>query len=457
MPQKNQQELERRFIPLAEFRVDDTDPRGTFSGYGNVKGVIDAYGSIFADGSYESSIPSLLENGFVPDTHAADSDFIYTILGAYGYFTELREDPKGLFTKGIFHSDPEAQVIRTRSQERAADKKSVGMSIGFNTISHFYIQKKDYNTELIKYLKPEYYAEGMKIAQNFPQIEIKTEVKIYEISLTLMPANDKSLVTQINSAQMNMNELAVGGGGANGTVLSTEKTKEGRSKYLGNYTEENANMAALCSVLNDLYYNVYYTVVYCETMTVEERTQMLSDALDEFKEINLAIFSIIAKWDAVEDAQDMEALRNDLRAVFTDPKDLLPITGLNKKELGQRAITALSSYIGSAISRTKLQESQKAKGIRAGKVLSDENYSTLKTLSDEMKTHHESLGGCMSMLDDFLSKYAPSDKGNGSQPNEDDAMATELNNNVVVETDSTKTASLRTRLLRLKLNNISQN
>ncbi len=121
--------LEKRVLGIGhELRA--LDPKegdsGGFSGYANLTGIVDEYSSMFMRGCY-TNLDSLVRDGFVPVGHD------WGELGV-AYITLAEEREKGLYIEVRFHSDADAQRVRTRVQERIANNKSVSLSIGFFTL-----------------------------------------------------------------------------------------------------------------------------------------------------------------------------------------------------------------------------------------------------------------------------------------------------------------------------------
>jgi len=121
--------LEKRVLGIGhELRA--LDPKegdsGGFSGYANLTGIVDEYSSMFMRGCY-TNLDSLVRDGFVPVGHDWEE------LGV-AFITLAEEREKGLYIEVRFHSDADAQRVRTRVQERIANNKSVSLSIGFFTL-----------------------------------------------------------------------------------------------------------------------------------------------------------------------------------------------------------------------------------------------------------------------------------------------------------------------------------
>ncbi len=158
---------ETLFLEVKGGTLTDT---GEISGYGNVKGNIDRVKDRVMPGAYKN-LDRLLTEGFLSKGHDWSPD------GAIGYLTEVKEDSNGLFFKAQFHSDEDAQRIRTRVKERMEAGKSVGLSIGYE-IDEGGAEFKNEGGERVRLLK---------------------SISVFEIALAPVPANTLSIATGIKS------------------------------------------------------------------------------------------------------------------------------------------------------------------------------------------------------------------------------------------------------------------
>ena len=402
---KSSPELQKRYIPLNQFRVDDNDPRGNLKGYGNVKGMIDSYGTLMIDGCYTNCIPALLANGFIPDTHSAQDGFVYTLRSNCGFFTNVKEDDKGLYIEGVYHSDGESQMIRTKVKERLDAGKSMGLSVGFFEVRSFLINAKDYASELPKYLHKEYLDDGLEAAKGFGSIKIMQEINVVEVSLTTTPANVASQVISARTTKMEKSEMQ-------------PRVSEIRSDYMGGKAEKHATISALSSLVSDLFYNDFYdSVDDSDGSSADDRNARLGKAVDEFKECVLSIHSSLSKLSEGmgEDdngTDDQSQMMSQIRVLFANPKSLIPLAGMSNKEQGIAALAAVKAFLQRQISLAELRSSEKIKGIRSGKAVSKDKYEQIKSIRDDITECHESYTDDMSehlaKMDDFLSKYDPS-------------------------------------------------
>lgn len=405
---------ERLNVVLREFQVQDgPNGRGTWSGYANTFGFLDSnYGGINIPGCFTQSLPSFLQNGFVPDSHSAANNYEYTILGTYGYPTLCREDAKGLYFEGEFHGDSEAQVVRQRMQERQAAGLSVGMSIGWSTEKSFRIYPKDYQTELPKYLSAEEQQAGLKEALNWPSILIRQQNNLIETSLTLTPANTQSLVTEVQSKQ------------------------EMKSEKLGTYLDVDTELGLtqISVLINALFYGIAYDV-FCDPVPSAENRVVWQGALMEFVGYCLQIYDAYIAAEAAEgepmndemgnpvSTEDMPMMAAQFfRNNFINPKLLAPAGAMATKQFAQHALTVVRQFHAHEQSLAEKRAQRQILGRLAGKVISQPNHDALKDTTDalesEMADHQKAMKQCVQDLRTFLDKFDPkSDKANAEDVN----------------------------------------
>lgn len=165
-------------FPLAELKIAGADGQaGSFEGYASVFGTVDSYGDTIDPGAYAETIPQFLSRGFISWGH----DWNLPI----GIVTSAREDAKGLFISGEFHSDSEAQKYRSRASERVAAGKFMGLSIGYETLEW----------EMRQVAVPYRNSWG----ELSDKVRALTKIKLYETSLVTVPAEENSGLTAIKS------------------------------------------------------------------------------------------------------------------------------------------------------------------------------------------------------------------------------------------------------------------
>ena len=151
-------EREYKDIKFGLAKVDDE--AGSFDGYGSVFSVIDSYGDVVEPGAFKRTLRA---NGSFPLLWSHDPSKPIGIITAI-------EDDKGLKIHGELNLDLVAgQEIRSLIKQGAVR----GISIGYEAVKHVFDDK-----EKVRRLK---------------------EIKLWELSLVVFPANPKSLVSNIKS------------------------------------------------------------------------------------------------------------------------------------------------------------------------------------------------------------------------------------------------------------------
>src|SRR5687767_2645760 len=117
--------MERKTVALVGAKVQDAG-HGSFSGYASVWNDLDLQGDRVAKGAYTATLPRFRERGFIAWSH----DWSNPI----AMITAAREDDKGLWIAADFHSDPDAQRVRTRVRERLDRGQFMGLSIGYEPV-----------------------------------------------------------------------------------------------------------------------------------------------------------------------------------------------------------------------------------------------------------------------------------------------------------------------------------
>lgn len=141
-----------------------TEGAGELSGYGSTFVNWDSVRERPIKGAFARHLKAFTDDGFIAVGHDWSALPVASVTDAY-------EDDHGLFFKAAFHSTPEAQAARTVTTERLARGKSVKLSIGYEV------------------LQDEYVEEG----------RLLKDVKLYEISLVTVPANQAATVTGAKS------------------------------------------------------------------------------------------------------------------------------------------------------------------------------------------------------------------------------------------------------------------
>lgn len=365
---------EYKYIPLTGFKGLD-EGNGKLEGYPSVFGDIDSYGDIIPKGAYQNTIEDFKQNGFIAHSHDWD------VTGAVAMPVEVREDEYGLFCVAEFHSTQDAQDVRTKVRERLAAGKSVGLSIGFSMNSApSYIYRKDYETELPKYLDPTRLGELMEKAKGFDKLRILSDIKLYEYSIVTTPAQK---IAQVTSAK-------------------SEGESEVKS-YFGEYVEEMLTISACSSLTDILFWCVLYQSIYDESKSLDEKLAMVSEGLDEYKGHILKACKALLEGKGPESMDDAKGV---FESLFADPKIVQNYKSSLEPELGLiKQAELMVSANNACITR---MEERKNFRVKEGRELSSANRNKLKELSEQ-------LGAGKSTLDALIEATEPQPKMDGAQ------------------------------------------
>lgn len=216
-----QQPLFRDFAPRIQVRaVSDDTPNGGGSGCGNVTGYLDSWGTMVLPGAFEECIPFLNESGFLCDGHGHSTNG-YTEESNLGFFNAVSEDEEGLQLGWLYHSKQCAQDARTTLAERLANGKTSGLSIGFfvgdgrtspkgwtydpdedmpEGTDYICVYAQHFEEVLIEVSKPEFLKDNLARAANCTSIYLFLRVHVFEVSQTLVPANEVSLIAEVRNS-----------------------------------------------------------------------------------------------------------------------------------------------------------------------------------------------------------------------------------------------------------------
>lgn len=160
-------------FPFLEAKAIDDAPNGGLLGYLSVFGRTDSYGDTVRPGAFEKTIPDFLRDGFIAWAHDWETPVAMPMVA--------REDARGLYIEAHYHSDPTSQRARAITNERLEAGKRMGLSIGYEAESY----------EMEKVDPPIRGAYG----QLTDQRRALTQIKLYEGSLVLVPAEREANVT----------------------------------------------------------------------------------------------------------------------------------------------------------------------------------------------------------------------------------------------------------------------
>lgn len=195
--------IERKFTALKDLKIVDEGP-GTIEGYRSVFGVIDEGGDIVMQGAFAGTLSEYLHLGFTAQSHD------WSFKEAVGFPIEALEDDHGWFVKSQFHSTDDAQNIRTKAKERMEAGKQVGFSFGYAPTSFLYVEAKDYESELPKYVKADLLPAMLKKAQEFNRIRVLKSVEAIEDSIVTAPMNKRAAATAVKSSESKPTSASTG-------------------------------------------------------------------------------------------------------------------------------------------------------------------------------------------------------------------------------------------------------
>jgi HK97 family phage prohead protease len=219
--------IERKFTPLKDLKLND-EGSGTIEGYRSVYGVIDEGGDIVLKGAFADTLDEYLHSGFTAHSHDWDFD------KAVGFPVEAHEDDHGWFVRSQFHSTPDAQAIRTKAKERMDAGKTVGFSFGYAPTEYSYIDAKDYEAELPKYVKADALPAMQVKAQKFNRIRLLKKVEAIEDSIVTAPMNKRAAATAVKdeggipfgTVEINGKTIPTGGYGCLTCLAQFKKIEE---------------------------------------------------------------------------------------------------------------------------------------------------------------------------------------------------------------------------------------
>jgi hypothetical protein len=150
-----------------------SDGSGEIEGHAAVFGNVDLQGDLILKGAFKKTLSDWSRaKGNIPlvDGHLADS--AKTLLGSV---SSAKEDATGLWFRAGFASDEASQAVRTK----ALEGHLTGVSIGWLPMPDGVTFKRGGDGEIVRVL---------------------SEVRLFEISLTPIPANPEAQLTSVKSA-----------------------------------------------------------------------------------------------------------------------------------------------------------------------------------------------------------------------------------------------------------------
>lgn len=332
---------EYKFISLqppeargVHFKADSGS--GTLEGYAAVFGEIDESGDLILPGAFTDTIDEYLSSGFTAHSHD------WSVNGVIGYPVTAKEDNYGFYVESKFHSTPDAQLVRTKAQERMAAGKQVGLSIGYQLgETAKYILPKDYEKELPQYLRTDALVENMEKAKKFSKIRLLAKINNFEHSIVTAP----------------MNKLA--------QAVSVKSNIDVKGLFEDELSERTNSLYNLCDVLC----SVAWRITYARNTDSDSQ---LDEALAEFS----ARFksSVLTSIDTTEPVLYMSS---DLHNLLSEKGDLL-----DGMPFADESETVLAAAQGLTTRAKEINELR----TKEGRVLSKPNRTRLSNLLESLKT-----------------------------------------------------------------------
>lgn len=146
------------------------DGAGSFVGRASTFNSLDSYGDKVAPGAYVKTLPQFKTHGFVAWSH----DWANPI----AMVSDAYEKEDGLYIEAKFHSDPQAQVYRTRVKERMDAGQFMGLSIGYKT-------------------------DSWRMEED---VRVLEAITLYEVSLVSVPAEPKAGLTMVKGFDLEFDD-----------------------------------------------------------------------------------------------------------------------------------------------------------------------------------------------------------------------------------------------------------
>lgn len=176
--------IQRLIVPVDWKAASDDGESGTLEGYLSTFGNTDLQGDVIERGAFAKTVNRVNKDGIplLADHNASVRDVLGTIVQA-------SEDSHGLKIKARFASDPDSQAVR----QKLLDGHLKAMSIGY--------EPKEW---------------GIREEADGQRVRVLKEVKLWEGSVVVFPANPEALVGAVKSAVRSTLDTIVAGAVANG-------------------------------------------------------------------------------------------------------------------------------------------------------------------------------------------------------------------------------------------------
>lgn len=178
----------RKTIPFAAAKLAikaDGNGAGQIEGYASVFNGVDSYGDSILPGAYAETIPDFIVRGALHHEHDTRLRL--------GTISAASEDNHGLLIRADFHTDPEAQRIRTQIVERLDRGKFMGLSIGYEPLDMEWRTPKDDEP-------PPPWGDKIRVLKR---------IKLYEVSVVSIPADSEAEILDAKSRPFEVHSAEV--------------------------------------------------------------------------------------------------------------------------------------------------------------------------------------------------------------------------------------------------------
>ncbi len=280
---------------LSDFKMSE-EGLGSFSGYASTWNTRDHAGEIVIRGAFHNSLDRFKAEGFIALQHEYSNLPVATVKDA-------REDERGLFIEGEFHSTDEAQDARAYMRERLERGKSVGLSIGYNILP-------------------------ADMERTRAGVLLK-EIDLWEVSIVTKPCNPEALASAVKS-----------------------DARAVKAEYLGPYAEAEMTLAALYDLCDTLRWRCFWSYLFEGDLSPADREAKVDGALSEFHQ--LALRCVRAYHAADEDTQSEMA--TEVKTLFPPPLPALAAGRLNDQV--DQALDAVSTVTDRTKAVAALREAE---------------------------------------------------------------------------------------------------
>lgn len=172
----------REYKTNFDIKADSGDGERTFSGYLAYFNNVDSYGDIIEPGAFTETLKS---GRTFPVLEQHGEVFLGGGMTPIGYYTDLKEDVRGLFARGKLFSSQTANDVYVALKE--SPKGFMGQSIGYSVIKSRRATRDEYSRNgVMRFLE---------------------QVDLWEGSIVTFPANDKARVDDVKSQALFWREL----------------------------------------------------------------------------------------------------------------------------------------------------------------------------------------------------------------------------------------------------------